>query len=88
VVGAAPVGQNVAGGCRAADLSVAGVDHELVGGECVGSLVLDCRGRDYGGQPESRPAPNYQPKVTMQKSLAQTLPGTGRDTSMIVKYQY
>ena len=34
VVGAGPVGQNVAARCRAADLSVAVVERELVGGEC------------------------------------------------------
>ncbi|GFG55005.1 pyridine nucleotide-disulfide oxidoreductase [Mycolicibacterium agri] len=34
VLGAGPVGQNVAARCRAADLTVAVIDRELVGGEC------------------------------------------------------
>jgi dihydrolipoamide dehydrogenase len=34
VIGAGPVGQTVADRCRAADLSVAVVERELVGGEC------------------------------------------------------
>ncbi|WP_101950719.1 NAD(P)/FAD-dependent oxidoreductase [Mycobacterium sp. 3519A] len=34
VLGAGPVGQNVAARCRAADLTVAVVERELVGGEC------------------------------------------------------
>ena len=34
VLGAGPVGQNVAARCRAAGLSVAVVERELVGGEC------------------------------------------------------
>src|SRR5947209_272302 len=34
VLGAGPIGQNVAGRARAAGLSVAVVERELVGGEC------------------------------------------------------
>lgn len=34
VLGAGPVGQNVAARCRAADLTVAVIERELVGGEC------------------------------------------------------
>jgi len=59
VVDPGPVNQRVAGRCPAAGLFIAEVEHELIGVECVGILVLNRRGCDYRGQPEGRPAPSY-----------------------------